>query len=149
MALFEVEFPDDFMSDLLNTDFEEIAKEALTESAPLLETSLKQSCRQVIDHSGESELVKSIKRGKPKKTKTDAWIIHVGPKGNSKTKVYKKGKNKSRKYPVSNALKMIWKEYGIAGKQPAKPFIQNACNNAQGTVMQKIQKIYNQKVGAK
>lgn len=148
MALFEVDFPDDFLSELLETDFDDIAKEALEEAAPILETSLKQSCKRVINHRGESELVESINAGKPKKTRTEAWIVNVSPKGYSTTKVYL-SKNKKRRYPVSNALKAIWKEYGVAGRQPARPFITSACNSARDTVMKKMQEVYNRKVGAK
>lgn len=146
MAQFDINFPDDFLSELLNTDFDEIAAEALTEAAPILEQSLKISCKRVIDHEGESEMVESITCGKPKRTKTDAWIIHVGPRGYSKTKVYRDIRNRQRKYPVSNALKMIWKEYGIAGRQPARPFITNACNNARDAVMKKMQEVFERKV---
>lgn len=147
MAQMEIDFPEDFLSELLNTDFDEIAAEALTEAAPLLEQSLKTSSKRVIDHEGESEMVESITCSKPKQTKTDAWIINVGPRGYSKTKVYRDVRNRKRKYPVSNALKMIWKEYGIAGRQPAKPFITNACNNARDAVMRKMQEVYERMVG--
>lgn len=146
MAQMDINFPDDFLSELLNTDFDEIAAEALAEAAPLLEQSLKTSCRRVIDHEGESEMVESITCSKPKRTKTDAWIINVGPRGYSKTKVYRDTRNRKRKYPVSNALKMVWKEYGIAGRQPARPFITNACNNARAAVMRKMQEVYERKV---
>lgn len=57
MAEFEMEFPDDFLSDLLESDFDEIAEAALKEAAPVLEKSMKQSCQRVIDHPGDSELV--------------------------------------------------------------------------------------------
>lgn len=148
MAAFDLDFPTDFMSELLNTDFEEIAKAALEETAPILEKSIKQSCKRVIEHPGESELVDSIVSSKPKKTKTDAWIVTVSPKGYSKTKVYSAGKKK-RKYPVSNALKLIWKEYGIAGQQAPKPFLTNACNSVRDTIMSKMQEVYEEKVGMK
>ena len=147
MAGFEIDFPDDFLSELLDMDFDEIAEEALHETAPLLEAFMKQSCKAVITHEGESELVDSIKSSKPKKTKTDAWIVNVSPKGNSKTKVYHHTRT-GRKYPVSNALKAIWKEYGIPGRQPPKPFITSACNKVRDSVMAKMQEVYNRKVGA-
>ena len=147
MAGFEVDFPEDFLSELLDTDFDEIAEEALQEAAPLLEQSMKQSCRTVIEHEGDSELVDSIKSSKPKRTKTDAWIVNVSPKGYSKIKVYRH-KRKGRRYKVSNALKAIWKEYGIPGRQPPRPFIDNACNRASSSVMSKMQEVYNGKVGA-
>lgn len=147
MAGFEIDFPDDFLSKLLDTDFEEIAEEALNETAPLLETSMKQSCKAVITHEGDSELVDSIKSGKPKRTRTDAWIVNVSPKGYSKTKVYHHART-GRKHPVSNALKAIWKEYGIPGRQPPRPFITSACNKVRDSVMARLQKVYNRKVGA-
>lgn len=147
MALFDVDFPDDFLSGLLDTDFSEIAEEALNETAPLLEESMKRSCWAVITHESDSELVASIKSGKAKRTKTDAWIVNVSPKGNSKTKVYHHTRT-GRKYPVSNVLKAIWKEYGIPGRQPPRPFITGACNKVRDSVMAKMQEVYNRKVGA-
>lgn len=147
MAAFEIDFHDDFLSELLDTDFDEIAEDALNETAPMLEESMKKSCKTAITHEGDSELVDSIKSTKPKKTKTDAWIVNVGPKGYSKTKVYHHIKT-GRKYPVSNALKAIWKEYGIPGRQPPRPFITSACNKVRDRVMSRMQEIYNRKVGA-
>ncbi len=147
MAAFEIDFPDDFLSDLLDTDFGEIAEEALSEAAPVLEKSLRDSCAKAVEHEGDSELVQSIKAGKPKKTKTDAYIVNVSPKGYSNVRIYHHKKT-GRKYPVSNALKAIWKEYGIPGRQPPRPFIANACNNARNDVMSKMQEVYNRKVGA-
>lgn len=148
MAGFDIDFPDDFLSELLETDFDEIAEAALSETAPILEKSMKVSCKRVLEHEGDSELVESITAAKPKKTKTDAWIVNVGPKGTSKTKKYHH-QTSGRTYPVSNALKAIWKEYGIAGQQPAKPFITAAVNSVRDTIMNRMQEIYDQKVGTK
>lgn len=145
---FNIEFPDDFLSDLLDTDFSEIAEEALAEAAPIVESSMKTSLRRVISHDGESELSNSIRASKPKEARTDAWIVNVGPSGQSKTKTYHDQKNKKRKYPVSNVLKAIWLEHGIPGQQAPKPFIQSAVNDAQEKVLKKIQDIYDKKVGA-
>lgn len=147
MAAFEIDFPDDFLSDLLETDFGEIAEEALKTAAPILESSMQKSCAKAIEHEGDSELVHSIKAGRPKKTKTDAYIVNVSPKGYSNVKVYR-NKKKDRTYPVSNALKAIWKEYGIPGRQPPRPFIAKACNDARSDVLSKMQEVYNRKVGA-
>lgn len=148
MAFFEVDFPVDFMSELLDTDFGEIAEEALREAAPFLEESMKKECRNAVKHEGDSELVNSFKKSKPKKTKTDAWIVNVTPKGKSKVKVYHDTATGRGTYPVSNALKAIWKEYGIPGRQPPRPFIAAACNNAREKTMAKMQEVYNRKVGA-
>ena len=147
MAGFEVDFPDDFLSGLLDTEFGEIAEEALNEVAPMLEASMKKECSSVIEHDGDSEMVNSIKAGKPKRTKTDAYIVNVSPKGYSNMKTYKRGKTK-RTYQVSNALKMIWKEYGIPGRQPPRPFLDRACNNVRESAMSKMQEVYNRKVDA-
>ena len=149
MALFEVDFPEDFLSDLLDTEFSEIAEEALSEASPMLVDSMKKYCTGVIQHDGDSELVNSFKSNKPKRTKTDAWIVNVDPKGYSSTKMYTAKGRKKRKYPVSNALKAIWKEYGIPGRQPPRPFIASACNSVRGSVMAKMQEVYNRKVGVK
>ncbi len=153
MALFDIDFPEDLMSDLLDTDFAEIAEEALAEAAPILEKAMKESGKAVIMHEGDSEMVESIKAGKPKRTKTDAWIVNVTFKGYSSIKKYtavdSKGRKTHRKYPISNSLKAIWKEYGIPGRQPPRPFLESAKNAAQSAVNKKIQEVYNRKVGAK
>lgn len=148
MAIFDIEFPDDFLSELLETDFDEIAEAALRDTAPLLEKSMKQEAGRAVMHEGESEMVESIKASTPKKTKTDAWIVNVAPRGYSETKMYN-GKKKGRRYKVSNALKAIWKEYGIPGKQAPQPFIQSAVNAVRSAAMDKMQEAYNRKVGAK
>lgn len=153
MAQFNVDFPDDIMSGLLDTEFSEIAEAALAEAGPILENTMKASAKATIMHEGDSEMVNSIKMSKPKATRTNAWITNVGPSGNSSTKKYtavdSKGKRTHRKHPVSNALKAIWKEYGIPGRQPPRPFIQSAVNLAQSAVIRKMQEVYNRKVGAK
>lgn len=148
MASFNIEFPEDFMSELLDTDFAEIAKEALAESVPILVTEMKKSCKTAIMHEGDSELAESITAQKPKPTKTDAWIVNACPIGNSEHYYYRKGSRKKRKHVVSNALKAIWKEYGIAGIQAPQPFLAKAKNAAEGAVIQKIQEVYNRKVGS-
>lgn len=148
MAAFDIEFPDDFLSELLDTDFDEIAEEALRDTAPLLEKSMKKEARRGVMHEGESEMVDSIAVSKPKKTKTDAWIVNVGPRGYSETKWYKKGK-KGRKHKISNALKAIWKEYGIPGQQAPRPFIQSAVNAVKQEIENRLQEAYNRKVGSK
>lgn len=148
MAAFELEFSDDFLKDLLETDFQDIAEEALTTSVPILERSVKDSIKGVVSHDGDSELVNSIHSTKPRKTKTDAWIINVTPKGVSNTKTYHHSTTGRGNYPVSNALKAIWLEYGIAGHQAPKPFLTKACNDAENAVEAKIQEVYNRKTGS-
>lgn len=144
MANFDMNFSEDFLKELLESDIDNICEEALNDAAPILVESMKSAVKTAIIHDGGSEMVESIKQSKAKKTKTDAWIINVGPHGVSKKKVYKKG---DAKEPVSNALKAVWKEYGIPGKQAATPFLTTATNNAKEQVITKIQEVYNKKVG--
>lgn len=150
MGSFEINFPDDFLSELLDTDFEEVAKEALEVTAPVLKSSIQTSIKGRIGHPGDSELVNSVKISKPKKTKTDAWIVNVGPSGKSSNYYYSYGSSKrvKRKYAVSNVLKAIWLEYGRQG-QAAKPWLTTATENVRTSIMDKMQEIYNKKVGAK
>lgn len=146
MAGFEVYHDKTDLDKLFNIDFDELAEDALQEAAPILEKSMKAAVQSSVEHEGESELVKSIQATKPKKAKNGAWILNVTPKGYSKVKVYH-GKKGSRTYPVSNALKAIWKEYGIAGRQPAKPFLAKATNDAEKQVLDTIQKQFDRKAG--
>lgn len=152
MASFDLEFPEDFMSELLDCDCEELCTEMLTEASPIYVDSMKKSMTQVIEHEGDSEMVQSVKASKPKRSRTDAYIVNIGPTGYSKNQKYYgtdgKGHHTSRTYPVSNALKGIWKEYGIPGQQPAQPFLANAKNNAEEKTFAKMQEVYNKKVGA-
>lgn len=150
MAQMDIEFPEDFMQDILGVEFDTIAEDALKESTEELVRAMKTACKNSIDHEGDSELANSIKASKPKKTKNGAWIVNVGPRGYSKAKTYYgkngEGVHTNRKYPVSNALKAIWKEYGIPGRQSAKPFIQKAVNDSKTSVEKKLQEIYDRKV---
>ncbi len=153
MAEFNVDFPEDFLGEVLNMENDELCTEMLTEAAPLLEESMKRAMKSVIIHEGESEMVQSVKSSKPVKTRTDAYLVTVGPRGYSKDKKYYdsdgRGGHSKRKYAVSNALKAIWKEYGIPGHQPPRPFLARAANDARAGVLDKLQEVYNRKVGAK
>ena len=146
MARFDIYDDDTDLDKLFNLDFDEIAQEALEEAVPILERSMKAAVRASIEHEGDSELVRSIKANRPKKSRNGARIANVTPKGYSKVKTYhaKKGE---RTYPVSNALKAIWKEYGIAGRQPARPFLAKASNDAKNEVLNSIQKKFDEKAG--
>lgn len=137
------EFPDDILkgSDLR---FEELAPQILEEAAPYLQNSTKNALRSSIKHSGDSELVSSLKVSRPKETKTDAFIVSVYPSGESRN-TYNHG---NRKYPVSNALKAIWLEYGVAGRQPARPWQDRAVAGCQAQVETLMQKKLDELTGA-
>ena len=151
MADFDFDFPDNFLSELLETDFDELAEDMLTEAAPIYKDAIKKFMKSTILHEGESERVESVTARKPKKCKNGAWMVHIGPSGNSKnmyTVKNGKGQRTARRYPVSNILKAIWKEYGISGRQAPRPWLQRAKNDADAKIMNRMQEIYNRKVGA-
>lgn len=133
--------------DFLDMDFDDAAERALNESASILEGTMRSAAAAAVKHDGDSAMVNSIKGSKPKKSAaTDCWIVNVGPRGYSSTKTYhgkrKNGKSKQT-YKVSNALKAIWKEYGIPGHQSPQPFIQKATNQAQARVEKIIEDAFN------
>ena len=129
--------------------FDEISEEALNESIPILEGTMRSAAAASVNHPGESEMVNSIKGSKPKKSAaTDCWITNVGPRGYS-THTYhaqRSGGRKSKQaYKVSNALKAIWKEYGIPGHQPAQPFMDKAANQARPRVEKIIEDAFDKR----
>ncbi|MEZ3426328.1 MAG: HK97 gp10 family phage protein [Lachnospiraceae bacterium] len=149
MAAFDVTFSDNLMSALLDTDCEKICRKALKEAAPILVDSLKKSARAAVLHEGESEMVNSIAFSEVKRTKDgSAYITTVGPRGYSKHIYDPDSIYESRIY-VSNALKAVWKEYGIAGKQAPRPFIAHATGKAEVAVMRKLQEIYDDETGGR
>ena len=149
MATFDVDFPDDFLNKLLTADSEELCMKALEEAAPILEDEMKNVLKSD-GHELSGELIDSIKATKPKKASNGAYILNVRPTGYSKINSYsikRKGK-KSRKYPVSNALKMIWIEYGVNGRQPARPFMARTINKARAATLKRMQEVYSRMAGA-
>lgn len=148
MSDFFVDFPEDFLKDLLQTDADEICSEVLSEAAPLLESCMKETLRND-NHELSGELIESIKAKKPVKAKNGAWMVHVRPTGYSSINSYAvKGKGeKMRKYKVSNALKAIWIEYGVNGRQPARPFLTRTVNEVRSASMQRMQEVYNRMAG--
>ena len=144
MASLNLDIPDDFMKDLLSASFDDIATDALEEVEPILKESIQNCIRAAEKGSSTGELVNSIKGTKPKKTKTDAYIVNVGPSGQSKTFYNQKSGSHTRKYPVSNALKAIWLNYGNAHQAP-RPWLTPAINNVQNVIQQKLQKIWEER----
>ena len=147
MAQMEIDFPEDMLNGLLDVDAEDLCKQMIDSAAPIMEESMKKEMRSVIQHSGDSELVDSVKTSKAKKAKNGAIIAFTGPKGNSKNYYYRNGK-KDRRIQVSNVLKAIWLNYGRVG-QPARPFLTKAVNNAHQKVMEKMQQPYDQLMGGR
>lgn len=148
MAIFDVDFPEDFLHDLLQSDASVICQEALKEASPLLEQTMKDMLRED-NHELSGELIKSIKATKPKQAQNGAWMVHVRPTGYSAVNSYSvKGKGKTvRKYKVSNALKAIWIEYGVNGRQSARPFLTRTVNEVRSASTKRMQEVYNRMAG--
>ena len=147
MAGLGFEIPMDYLSALLDADFDTLAPEMIEAAVPILEDSIRKSIKNAESGKGTGELVKSIKVTKPKKTATDAYIANVGPSGKSSNHYYDSATHK-RAYPVSNALKAIWLNYGNA-HQPARPWLTPAVNSCKDKILDKMQKIWDEKVGSK
>ena len=130
--------------------FDDIAQEALAEAVPILEGTMRSAAAASVKHDGDSAMVNSIKGSKPKKSaSTDCWIVNVGPRGYSTTKKYhgkRKGGKSKQSYKVSNALKAIWKEYGIPGHQNPQPFMDKATNQARARVEKVIEDAFDKRI---
>lgn len=145
MADLGFEIPEDFLKDLLDHDFDEIAPEMLEKVAPVLKEATQKAIRSAESGHGTGELERSVKVTKPKKTATDAYIVNVGPSGVSKSHYYDSASH-SRKYPVSNALKAIWLNYGNAHQAP-RPWLTPAVNSCESKILSELQKLWEDKVG--
>lgn len=139
---FQIDMPEDLMGHLFDYQFEEIAKEMIEEASPILVDSTKKALRGVVKHEGESEMINSVKATKPKVTKTDAVMSTVSPSGYSTHTFTRNG----RKYPVPNAAKAVWLEYGVAGRQAPRPWLANI-KRSEGEIANKMQEVFNKKVG--
>ena len=148
MASFDIYSAD--LEGMWEISFDEISEEALNESIPILEGTMRSAASACIKHDGDSAMVNSIKGSKPTKSaSTDCWITNVGPRGYSSHTYHAKrtgGKRSNQSYQVSNALKAIWKEYGIPGHQPAQPFLDKAANMARPRVEKTIEDSFNKRI---
>ena len=145
--MFEINIPDDFMNELLNTNVDDVCKEALNESAPMVEETMKQTINANIRHHDMStgELVRSIKADKAKKKK-GAWVIKVMPRGNSSHYYYNRQNVIPRRYACSNAFKLIMMEYGNSRQSPS-PVLDKIYRECNDKVLDKLQETYNRMVG--
>lgn len=141
---FSVDVPEDLLQGLLGTDFMDIAKEMEESVGQEVKSSMQKSLKTSVKHSGDSALVNSIKVSKPKKAKTGAVIMNIGPSGKSAYH-YVDDKKRKRSYPVSNALKGIWLQYGTKDSA-AKPWLDTAVNDVEQKVIDKMEEIYHRTV---
>ena len=145
MARLDVDFPEDLLSEILTEDTKDLCKQIVDSAAPILEEAMKKEMRAVIQHSGDSEAVDSIKASKAVESKNGAIISFTGPTGKS-TNYYYRDERSTKKIPVTNALKAIWLNYGRIG-QPARPFLTKATNSSRQKVMEKMQQTYDRLTG--
>ena len=152
MSGMEFDLPEDLFGQLLDSDFEEISKEALTKSIPLVMDSVKRECAAVIGDKSRTDLVNSLKvwRKGMVKTRTDACMLGVSFTGkpSNKSKWASSSNGKSRTRTTTNNDIAWWLEHGNR-HQPARPFMDKATANVEDKVNEAIQKAFNKKVGAK
>jgi HK97 gp10 family phage protein len=112
------------------SDIDRLAPQMIDEAIPILEKHVK---REVSKHRQTGDLERSIKVSKAKKTKNGGYIASVHPSG-----VDSKG--------VRNMEKMVYLEYGTS-KQPPRPTLTKALNDAETPVYAKMQEVFNREVG--
>lgn len=144
MGTFDFDIPEDIFPKSLTDNLEETCMEAIEEAEQIVVEEMKKQIEAAVSDKSTGELVKSIKAGKPKQSKFDGFYGKVGPTGYSKSYYYG-GKNKKRKYKLSNAAKLVFIEYGTS-KQAARPVLMKIKNNTEKAVINKIQEVINRKV---
>lgn len=145
MAKFNLNMPDDMLKGAAAAASPENMQRAIDNAAPILEQSMRKEIRNVVKHSGDSELVRSIKANKAKKAKNGAYIATVYPHGKSKKPRYPNGSKKDRIPPVSNAMKAAVLNYGRKG-QPARPWLAKSVNNVRTQVEEQLEKAFEEKL---
>jgi hypothetical protein len=151
MAKFTCDIPADFLSDLLDSDFSEIAEESLEEAAPVLQKSVQDSVRAVLKDKSRTELIESFQpwKGGVKKTSTGggAYIMGVSPYGKPGKKSKRKRSDGTGTRNVTNNDIAWWLEHGNS-HQAAKPYLDRGAKAAEGAILDIVQEVYNKKVGA-
>lgn len=135
---------------LSDITFEQLSKKALTEVMPDVLNATKDAIRGSVKHSGESELVASVKCFEPRMTKDgEGASITCMPTGKSKSgnSYHTVSRGHDRVMNVNNNDKAFWLEYGTV-KQPAKPWKDRAINSAESKATQKLQQIIERELGA-
>lgn len=125
--MFDVEFPDDLFDAKFLSD--DKLDSALEKATPEVVKAMKSQINATTSDKATGEAANSIKAGKPRTDKQGRRYIAVCPSGYS-THTFNRG---SRKYKITNAIKLIWLQHGIPGRQPARPWLlkaQHQCENA-------------------
>lgn len=132
---FELSGADVIMKQLKDLEnIEDIAKEVVDEAVPLLESSLKNRIAEAADRGyATGDLVGSIKGTKAKQNQYGVYAV-ISAIGNDR-----KG--------VNNRAKLSYLEYGVDGKQEARPVLRKACNDVESEVLEKMQAAIERRVG--
>jgi len=149
---FEFDFGDSEKHSILD-DFkiEAVSKKILESSSTDLVNGVKTAVRQSVKHSGQSELVDSVKAGKPYESKNGAYAVaaYFAGKSNSGNSYTTTDRGRPRVKPVRNADKAFWLEYGtLDGRQQAAPWRDRAVNNIEEKITPKMQKEFEEALGA-
>lgn len=131
MAKFEFQMPDDFIKQLGKlADVDRLAPKMLEGAAPILVRTLKAKVANT-QQSELGDMYKSIKMSKTYSNKNGHFLV-VRPTGKDK-------------YGKRNMDKFAYMEFGTS-KQPARPMMQAAINDAKTEVLDKMQEIFNEEV---
>lgn len=117
-------------------NIEEVAKEVVEEAVPLLVSSLQNRIIEAADRGyATGDLAGSIKGTKAKQNQYGVYAV-ISAVGNDR-----KG--------VNNRKKLSCFEFGVDGKQEARPVLQKACNDVESEILEKMQAAIERKVGQK
>lgn len=135
---------------IFDVGFEDMAKKALNECRPEIETETKAALRQSIQHPGDSELVNSVKSYEARMTTNDEGaVVTCLPTGkpSKKTHYYNHDRGRTVTKTVANNDKAFWLEYGNA-HQNAHPWRDRANANIEAKCLNKIENTIAKELGA-
>lgn len=139
MARFETDFGIDPMKfDMASEKVGDACIKAIKAAEPIQVTATKRALQSVIK-GGRGEVVNSVKETEPKRATNGAFIGHIRPTG---TSTVRSDNGKPRKQPVRNMAIAAYLEYGVAGRQPARPWAQRATNEAEGRVSETLAEVF-------
>jgi len=129
MAGFGVNMPD-FLEKYVFSDSE--LEEMIDSTTGIAQEEIKAS---LSSHSATGSMVNSVKASKAKKTKNGDYIAVVSPSGKDKN-------------GVRNIEKAVYLNYGTI-HEPAKPWLAQALNNAEGRIQEKLSEEFNERLKKK
>lgn len=134
-----------------NLTFEGMAKKALNEVRPDVEAGTRAAVRASVQHPGDSQLVNSVKTYEPVMTRNGEGAklsCAFSGKSASGNRYHTVSRGHATTKAVRNSDKAFWLEYGVAGRQPARPWRDRALKNIESKITPKIEKSIDQQLGA-